>query len=124
MGSVWRYVLIGAGTLFLALGVVGAFLPLLPTTPFLLLSAACYARGSRRFYGWLMGHRVLGEYIRNYREGKGLPLRTKVVALTLLWLTITSSALFVVESLPVRIVLFLVAVGVTAHLLYLPTLRR
>lgn len=76
--------LLAVGTLFLAMGIVGIALPLLPATPFLLLAAACYARGSERFYRWLMNNRVFGSYIRSYREGKGIRLRVKVMVLCLL----------------------------------------
>jgi uncharacterized membrane protein YbaN (DUF454 family) len=118
-----RRALIAAGTLFLAVGIIGVFVPILPTTPFLLLAAACYARGSDRFYNWLLGNRLFGTYIRNYREGKGLPLRVKVVVLSLLWVTIGYSAAFAVHSLWARVILALVAVGVTTHILYIRTIR-
>ena len=113
-----------AGTLFLVLGILGVFLPILPTTPFLLLAAACYARGSTRFYDWLLSNRYLGEYIRNYRERRGIPLRSKVIGLSVLWAAIAYSALIAVDILFVRIVLVLIAIGVTIHLVSFPTLRR
>lgn len=118
-----RGALVGAGTMFLALGIVGIVLPLLPTTPFLLLAAACYARGSRRLYGWLLGNRVFGKYIRNYREGRGITLRDKAVSIGLLWLTMLFSVLFVVQNLWVKIVLMAIAVGVSTYLLAIRTLR-
>lgn len=124
MSKLVRRVLIVAGSLFLGLGIVGIFLPLLPTTPFLLLAAACYARGSERFYGALLGNRWLGSYVKNYREGKGVPLYLKAVSLVLLWGTIGYSAAVVVEGLAFRIVLIVIAVGVTAHIVSLRTLRR
>jgi uncharacterized membrane protein YbaN (DUF454 family) len=103
---------------------VGVFLPLLPTTPFLLLAAACYARGSDRFYNWLLGNKWFGSYIRNYREGKGIPLRVKMLTISLLWATIGYSTAFVVTALPLRIILLLIAVGVTTHILLMKTLRQ
>mgnify|MGYP005838346639 CR=1 FL=1 len=115
---------LAVGTLFLAKGIVGIALPLLPATPFLLLAAACYARGSERFYRWLMNNRVFGSYIRSYREGKGIRLRVKVMVLCLLWGTIAYSAFFVVHNLPLRIVLLLVALGVSTHILRIKTLRE
>jgi uncharacterized protein len=118
-----RALLTAAGMISVGLGVVGIFLPLLPTTPFLLLAAACFFRSSRRFYGWLTGHHRLGTYIRNYREGRGVPLRVKVVSIALLWITIGISAIFVVNLLAVRILLVLIAAGVTVHLLSVRTLR-
>ncbi len=106
------------------LGILGIFLPLLPTTPFLLLAAACYIRSSEKFYRWLITNRWFGRYIRNYREGTGVPLSTKVIAISLLWITIGYSAFFVVDILVVRILLILIAVGVTTHLVLMKTYRR
>jgi len=115
---------IGAGTLFVGLGTVGIFLPLLPTTPFLLLAAACYARGSKRFYNWLVSNRWFGSYIRNYREKKALPLRMKVLSIVLLWATIGYSAVFVVSIPLVRAILIGIAIGVTVHITLIRTLHR
>ena len=116
--------LIVAGTLFVGLGIVGIFLPILPTTPFLLLAAACYARSSERFYRWLLNHRWFGTYIRTYQEGKGIPVKAKALSISLIWLTIVSSVIFVVHPLIVRIILIVIAAGVTVYLLSLPTLRE
>ena len=113
-----------AGVLAVLLGAIGVFVPLLPTTPFLLLAAACFIRSSERLYTWLTHHRWLGSYIRNYREHHAVTLRAKVVALVLLWTVIGYSALAVVTSRWSRLVLALVAVGVTLHLLHLRTLTR
>jgi uncharacterized membrane protein YbaN (DUF454 family) len=104
-------------------GIVGIFLPLLPTTPFLLLAAACYVRSSKRFYHSLISNRLFGDYIRNYIERRGVPLRLKVSSLALLWVTIACSAAFATDTLWVRIVLVVIAIGVTAHILSLRTLR-
>lgn len=123
MGKVRRLLLVAAGTCSVALGVIGIFVPVLPTTPFLLLAAALYAQSSERFYRWLLGQRYLGAYIRNYREGRGIPLRTKVVTLGMLWLTIGSTAAFVVEGWLLRLLLVAVAIGVTIHIARAPTLR-
>lgn len=97
------------------------FIPLLPTTPFLLLAAACYIRSSPRTYRWLMSNRLLGNYIRSYRSGAGVPLRVKAFTLCVLWLTIGYSALYVVQSVWVQLGLGLIAVGVTAHILAIRT---
>jgi uncharacterized membrane protein YbaN (DUF454 family) len=124
MSELQRWMWIAGGSLCLTLGVVGIFVPVLPTTPFLLLAAACYARGSQRLHDWLLSRRILGAYIRNYREGRGMPLGLKLATLGLLWGTISYTALAVLRSLPLRVLLFAVAVGVTIHLLKLPTYRR
>jgi len=112
-----RSLLIIGGTFFLLLGIVGIFIPILPTTPFLLLAAACYSRGSKWFYRWLVNNRVFGSYIKNYREGRGMALRAKVITITLLWIMILVSALVFITSLWVRVLLLAVAVGVTVHIL-------
>ncbi len=111
-----RVVLIIAGTIFVGLGVLGIFLPLLPTTPFLLLAAACYARSSERFYNWLLNNKWFGRYIKNYREGKGIPLKVKVLSISLLWITIIFSAAFIVHNVFIRVILIIIAIGVTIHI--------
>jgi uncharacterized membrane protein YbaN (DUF454 family) len=113
-----------AGTIFVGLGVIGIFLPVIPATPFLLLAAACYARSSRRFYCWLLNNRWFGVYIKNYRQKKGMPLKVKILTVALLWLTILISVIFAVQSLALRIVLIIIAIGVSVHLLSLKTLKE
>lgn len=105
-----------AGTLSLGLGILGIPLPLLPTTPFLLLSAWCYARSSERFYVWLINHRVFGRHISNYREHRGMSRQLKWYTIGLLWLTIGISATFAVSLWWVRVLLLVIAVGVTLHI--------
>ena len=118
-----RWVLIIVGSFFAGLGILGIFLPLLPTTPFLLLAAACYIRSSERLYNWLMNNRWIGRYIKNYLEGKGVPLKSKVFSISALWITIGYSVFFVVNIFPVRVILILIAIGVTMHLLSIRTLK-
>jgi uncharacterized membrane protein YbaN (DUF454 family) len=105
------------------LGAAGAFLPVLPTTPFLLLAAACFVRGSDRLYRWLISHRWFGAYIRNYREHRAITVQSKVVTLALLWATIGYTTIVVARSWALRAVLLAIAVGVTIHVLSLRTLR-
>jgi uncharacterized membrane protein YbaN (DUF454 family) len=116
-----RILLLGCGILATALGVLGIFLPLLPTVPLLLLSAACFARSSPRCHAWLLDHPRLGPLVSDYIDGNGIPLRAKVWAILLLWTSISLSALLVVPILPVKLALFTVAIGVTIYLLRLPT---
>lgn len=113
--------LILLGHICVGLGAIGIVLPLVPTTPFLLLAAACYARGSERFYNWLLNNKYFGQYIRDYREGKGIPLKAKITAIILIWVTIGISAIFFIPLLPVQILLFVIAGVITAYLLRLPT---
>jgi len=118
-----RLILKTAGAVCVGLAVAGIFLPLLPTTPLLLLAAACFTRSSPRLERWLMDHRVLGRYIRDYRQGRGMPLRAKVTALLVLWGTIGVSAWLLTE-LWIRLLLLAVVVGVTTHLLRIKTSQR
>lgn len=111
-----KILLIATGTFLIGVSIVGIFIPVLPTTPFLLLSAALYARSSKRFYNWLINNRILGRYIKNYREGKGIPVKAKITAISILWITIGYSAIFAIEILWVRILLVIIAIGVTVHI--------
>lgn len=122
--QVRNWILIGIGSLSVALGILGVLLPVLPTTPFLLLAAACYIRSSDRFYHWLITNRWFGAYIKNYREGYGIPKSTKIVVISLLWLTIGFSAIVVVPALIGKIMLVIIAIGVTYHIVKVKTLRE
>ena len=90
-----RCCLLTIGWLSVALGVLGIFLPLLPTTPFLLLAAACFMRSSKRFYLWLVEHPRLGPWIRDYLAGEGIPRKAKIYAIGLMWLSIGISCVLV-----------------------------
>ena len=118
-----RTVYIITGILCVILGIVGIFLPVLPTTPFLVGAAWLFARSSPKASQWLLNHRILGIYVRDYHEGRGVPLRIKVFAIIMLWLGISSSALFFVDFPPAKILLVVIAVVVTIHILRLPTRR-
>jgi uncharacterized protein len=115
---------IAFGFLTLALGIIGILLPLLPTTPFLLLSAWAWAKSSPRFYAWLVGNKFLGTYIRNYKEKKGITPGHRMITLTILWVGIGYAAIFVATRLWLTVLLFVIAAGVTAHLLMLKKLPR
>lgn len=121
--ALFRALLISAGTVSLALGLAGIFVPLLPTTPFLLLAAACYASSSPALSRWLLTNRWFGSYIRNYREGRGLTMRVKIISVLSLWATLAWSAFFIVPVVAGKIVLLAIGIGVTAHLLTRPTYR-
>lgn len=119
-----KWLLIAAGVIALGLGVVGVFVPLLPTTPFLLLAAASFFRSSDRLYAWLIDHKWFGAYIRHYREYRAIPLRAKIVTLLLLWSVIGYTAVAIVTVWWLRALLGVVAVGVTIHILHLRTLTK
>ena len=119
-----RWLLIGAGWLLVVAGVVGIFLPLLPTVPFLLLAAACFARSSSRFHSWLVEHAHLGPLVKDYLDGGGIPLRAKKIAIALLWLSMLSTIIFFANALWLKLLLIFTAVAVTVYLIRLPTLDR
>ena len=116
-----KWLLIFVGVLSVGLATAGIFLPLLPTTPFLLLAAACFFRSSDSLYQWLTTHKWFGLYIKNYREHKAITRHTKVVILLLLWGTLGYTAFGVISALAIRILLLLIGVGVTIHVLSLKT---
>jgi uncharacterized protein len=120
-----RALLLVTGTFSLMLGAIGIFLPILPTTPFLLLAAACYLRSSQHMHKRLLNNRWFGEYIRNYQEGRGIPLKTKILAMMVLWVAIIYSALITLDEILIaQVVLLLIALGVSVHLIRLPTLKK
>lgn len=116
-----RYALLAVGWLSVALGVIGIFLPVLPTTPFLLLAAACFVRSSRRFYLWLVMHPRLGPWIRDYLDGQGIPRKAKVYALSLMWASIAFSC-YLVPMFWARVFMLTSAVLVSIYILRQKTL--
>jgi uncharacterized membrane protein YbaN (DUF454 family) len=111
-----RLIFIG-GFISLILGIIGIAIPILPTTPFLLLASAAFAKSSERFNRWLLNNKILGAYIKNYREGKGLPLKIKVLTISLLWITILISMFFIIDFLWLQIMLLCIASAVTIHII-------
>jgi uncharacterized membrane protein YbaN (DUF454 family) len=120
MKPFYERVWIFCGTVSVGLGVLGIILPVLPTTPFLLLAAFCYGRGSKRFYHWLVNRSRLGSYIRNYQSGQGIPLKQKILTIVYLWVTIGTTIGFVDLAWWLKAALVAVAAGVTIHLYRLP----
>lgn len=112
------------GSISLALGTLGIFLPLLPTTPFYLLTAWLYMRSSEKLYKKVMSNKFFGTIVRDFQENKTIPLKTKIFSVSLLWVTILSSAFFFVQLLWVKILLIAIAVGVTVHILSYKTKKK
>lgn len=119
MSPIVRSLWIVAGTLSVGLGVVGIVVPMMPATPFLLFAAFCYSRGSKRFHDWLVGHKLLGGYIRAYRDGRGLDRRQKALILVLLWASFGATIVFFVKPWWARAILVAIASGVTLHIVRL-----
>ena len=122
MNSAKKALLVTAGSLCIVLAVLGVFLPLLPTTPFLLLASACYVRSSERLHGWLMGNRLLGGYIRNFKERRGIPLRGRIVTVVLLWLPLLYSV-YRLDILWLELVLVLMGLVWSVLIFRMKTLR-
>ena len=120
-----RIFLIIVGSVSLALGITGIFLPMLPTTPFLLLTAAVWVKASPRLYNWLLNHRLFGEYIRNFREHRAIPLRVKITSVSLVWLTIGYCIFAVVDKWWwAQALMALLATAISWHILSFATLRK
>ena len=115
-----KALLITCGTICVGLGILGIFLPLMPTTVFLLLAAACYARSSERFHRRLVEHPWLGPYIR---QSHGMTVRQKTIAIAVLWLSLGATMIWTADALWLRALLAIIGIGVTVHLTRLPTFR-
>src|SRR5690554_2230063 len=109
-----------AGTIALILAIAGIFLPLLPTTPFLLLASACYLRGSERLHRWLLTHHMIGPYLANIQSGRGIPMRAKILALVFLWVSLAVSA-WLIPIFWVRLLLLVPGIGTSVYLLRMKT---
>ena len=118
-----KYLLIILGSICLALGVIGIFLPLLPTTPFLLLSAALYFRSSEKLYQWLIRQKYLGTYIRNFREHRAIPLRAKIISISMIWITLTYCTITISDSIWIKLLFITLAISITWHILSYKTLK-
>ncbi|MDQ2087735.1 YbaN family protein [Herbivorax sp. ANBcel31] len=121
MNCIKKCLFILFGSISVVLAILGIFLPLLPTTPFLLLASFFYIRSSKRLYNWLITHKVFGCYIYCYLTYRAISKKTKIGSIILLWLSLSIS-MFLVPILYVRFILVAVGIGVTIHLLMLKTL--
>ncbi|MBA4319458.1 MAG: DUF454 domain-containing protein [Flavobacterium sp.] len=117
-----KYFLIGAGFLSLGLGLIGIITPVLPTTPFLLLSSYCFLRSSEKLYDWLIHHKIFGKYIFNYLKYHAVTKKVKITAIIFLWISLSISVL-IINSLWLQIVLIAVGIVVSVHILLIKTLK-
>lgn len=118
-----QILLIISGWFSVGMGFIGIFIPMLPTTPFLLLAAVCFAKSSPRFHNWLLTNKLFGRYISDYKERRGMKLSSKILSISTLNLTILLSVIYATDILLLRILLIAIAIAVTIHLLKIKTLK-
>ena len=116
-----KYFYLTSGFLQVAIGVIGIFLPLLPTTIFLILASICFLKSSPKANDWLRNHKILGGYIDNYQNKTGLTRNSKIINIVTLWTSISLSAFLLTNEFYIRIILLAIAIGVTIHLLMIKT---
>ena len=116
-----RLMLICIGWISIVGGIVGLFLPLVPTIPFLLLAVFCFSRSSERFHTWLVEHKHLGPMLKDYLIHVGIPFKAKVAAIGMIWISFPATTLLFVETFWIKVLLLSIAAGVTAYLLLMPT---
>lgn len=117
----FRYIFLSIGFLSLGLGLLGVALPLLPTTPFLLVSLWCFSRSSTKWRRWLLTNKLFGSYLKSYISGEGIPLRLKIFILALLWSTTLYCAIELINNIFVSVGLLLISTAVTVHLSIIKT---
>lgn len=122
MNAAVKAFLIAIGTLSIVLGVIGIVVPLLPTTPLILLGAACYVKSSEKLYQKLIKNKWLGAYIKDFREKKGISRKNKTLSLSLMWLSIGGTVMFSDISFLLCSTLIIVAATVSAYILSFDTL--
>ncbi|HAJ70175.1 MAG: YbaN family protein [Alkalibacterium gilvum] len=118
-----KIIYITLGSLSLAIGTLGMFLPILPTTPLLLLTGFFYLRSSKKMYHWLIHHPIFGAYIYSYIKFKAISMKTKVSAITILWLSIIFS-IYLLDNIWLQLMLFTIASTVTLYISSLKTLSK
>lgn len=116
--GVKRILLLISGFILLLFGAVGVILPVMPTTPFVLLAAICFSFSSPTIYNWLLGTHFFGDFIRNYKEKTGIPMKTKIFSICFLWVML-GIAVFFHFKVWLLILLLVIGACVTAHILLL-----
>jgi len=122
--NVFKIIYITLGSISLALGTIGIFLPLLPTTPFYLLTAWLFMKSSPKLYNKVMSNKYFGDIVRSFQEDKSITLKTKITVVSVLWFTILISAFMFVSAWWIRLLLLAIATGVTIHILSFKTKKR
>ncbi|HIE49647.1 MAG TPA: DUF454 domain-containing protein [Gammaproteobacteria bacterium] len=106
------------GSFFVVIGGIGVVVPGLPTTLFLILAAACYIRSSQRLYDWLINNKTFGPYLRDYREGKGIPKKAKVLAVSMIIIFVSYAVFFGIESLNLKIAAGILGIAGLLYVLF------
>lgn len=120
-----RFLWIILGSIFVAIGYIGIFIPGLPTTIFLIIAAACYVRSSKKLYNWLINNKLFGKYIRDYYEGKGMPFKAKVSAISMIIIFCGFAVIFAIEPLWVDVIVALFGIiGIAYITIKVPTKRN
>jgi uncharacterized protein len=119
--SVIRYAYLVSGFLLVAIGIIGIFLPLLPTTIFLILASACFVKSSPKANEWLRNNKFLGPYLKNYQNKTGLTIKSKIFTIIFLWLSIGISAFYLTNEFYIRMLLLVIGAGVSTHIIYIKT---
>lgn len=119
--SVIRFAYLVSGFLLVAIGIIGIFLPLLPTTIFLILASACFVKSSPKANEWLKNNKYLGPYIKNYQDKTGLTIKSKIFTIIFLWLSIGISAFYLINEFHIRILLLAIGAGVSIHIMFIKT---
>lgn len=124
LSDIYRIAYLISGFLLVAIGVIGIFLPLLPTTIFLILASACFVKSSPKANEWLRNHKILGVYLKNYQDKTGLSIKTKIFTISFLWTSISLSAFYLTNEFYIKIILLAIAVGVSIHLIMVKTKKK
>ncbi len=123
MKQIKRFVLMGGGFLFVVLGLIGFFLPVMPSIPFFILASVCFSKSSKKFHDLLMNNKWVGPQIRDYHQNNGIKMSTKVFLIALQWSGIAFTSIFFVHNLLGRILMLCIAIGATLYILSLKTTK-
>lgn len=124
LSGIYRIAYLISGFLLVAIGVIGIFLPLLPTTIFLILASACFVKSSPKANEWLRNHKILGVYLKNYQDKTGLTIKSKIISIVFLWISISLSGYFLTNEPYIRLILLAIAVGVSIHIIFIKTMKQ
>ncbi|MGP4040583.1 YbaN family protein [Gracilibacillus sp. D59] len=122
MSNVKRTLWILGGSLSLVIGLIGMIVPILPTTPLIILAGFCYGKSSARLHNWLVTNKYFGHYIKDYTDGKGVPIRIKILAVLIVWTSVLFTVT-VIPLFPIRIFMLGIAVFVTLFIFTSPLLK-